>query len=1254
MTDRVLWPGGDIRPALYYFNNTIIMKKFFLLAFVLLVCGCAGMKEQIGELDDRLTVLESQVESLQSKVDDLQNLISGKKFISDVRENEDGSYTLLIINSAGVQSSITVKDGDDGSSPQIGVKEEDGVMYWTIDGEFVLDGEGQKLPVAGEDGNDGVTPQFKIEEGYWYVSYDNGTSWQECGKAQADADPSVFKGVELSEDGKLVHITLADDSVLTLEIYRQFGIVFEPSEEFVGPGETVSVPFSLTGADENAVVEAIAGEGWKAEVKLAEDGLSGTIEITAPAEGSTGKVIVLANDGGYKTVMRTLTFITGVLNISTSSVEVPASGGAVSVDVETDMDYEVSIPEDAQSWISVVETKGELREETISFSVSANDTDFPRQAEVGLVSGGATVETILIFQIADYEPDVMVLQVNAQEYTSSSAAKYSNQVYLPLYGNVDVTVNWGDGTSETVQKDITTVNARAFHTYAESGTYYVTIKGTAEEINGSNINKNIAPAITAVLQWGTLGATSLDGAFRYNTSITSVPEPSDGAFAAVTKAGNMFDGCTSLLSVPENLLSAATGLTDVGSMFNDCASLTAIPAGLFASCPAITDMSSLFVGCASLKEIPADLFSKQTEVTNMANLFKECTAIETVPENLFASQTKVTNISSMFNLCSSLKSVPAGLFAGMSSVTNIATMFKGCSALETVPEGLLDVFTKVTNINSLFSGCSSLGNLPSDVFKNLSAVTTASYLYEDCVRMTEFPSISHMTSLKTVPGMWKGCSAITTVPADYFPSSVSTGTSAAYMFQNCTSLVSVPEGLFDDFASVTTMNQMFENCTSLASLPTGIFDSMVKVTSANLVFNGCSNFTGESPYTVVDGVKVHLYERSTENGFAVIKNHNDTFAGCEKMADYSYIPIDWGGISDGTKDVPVLVLSMTPKSGTEYYEFDVNIKGTDVKSCKYVLGTKEIVELRVEEMGGYEQLCNRYGASFTDANIDNINSETGYSISATDMEAGTEYMLVVMAKNVHGTTIEAVTASTEPAPEGEADYERYIGTWTVTSASSEITGQPQTFTVTVEPYRVNESFLVSGWGITTMGDRDTAPFIMDYADGNVSVSTGDYYGMVGMYYVYLRYRFQQNGKPYVWVTDNALCTGTYGSDGSVTLTMGKFTLPSDGQEYQVTGMDYTLYSGGQYYESLDLFKPGYTVSDYSVGPYTLTRSGEASGAVRKAASVRAGSGFAGSSAYAGAGMPSSSEAGFIQLQTGTRSKPDAASVRKGASQVRTL
>ncbi len=92
-------------------------------------------------------------------------------------------------------------------------------------------------------------------------------------------------------------------------------------------------------------------------------------------------------------------------------------------------------------------------------------------------------------------------------------------------------------------------------------------------------------------------------------------------------------------------------------------------------------------------------------------------------------------------------------------------------------------------------------------------------------------------------------------------------------------------------------------------------------------------------------------------------------------------------------------------------------------------------------------------------------------------------------------------------PAGDADFERYIGTWTVTSTSAEKSGAPQTFTIQIEPYRVNESFRVSGWGITTMGNADTAPFLMDYADGKVSISTKDYYGMVGLYYVYLKYRF---------------------------------------------------------------------------------------------------------------------------------------------------
>ena len=58
----------------------------------------------------------------------------------------------------------------------------------------------------GQDGKDVVIPKLKIENGYWYVSYDNGTTWVEIGKATgedgADGD-SMFKVV--TYDGEYIY-----------------------------------------------------------------------------------------------------------------------------------------------------------------------------------------------------------------------------------------------------------------------------------------------------------------------------------------------------------------------------------------------------------------------------------------------------------------------------------------------------------------------------------------------------------------------------------------------------------------------------------------------------------------------------------------------------------------------------------------------------------------------------------------------------------------------------------------------------------------------------------------------------------------------------------------------------------------------------------------------------------------------------------------------------------------------------------------
>ena len=151
----------------------------------------------------------------------------------------------------------------------IGVAQDtDGVYYWTLNGEWLLDDNGNKLPVSGkdgqngtngsngqdgadgkdgadgQDGKDGITPQLKIEDGYWYISYDNGATWtQLCkatgedgkdgqngtdGKDGQDGD-SMFQSV--TQDENYVYFTLADGTII--KIAKGSGSNDQPNSEFI-------------------------------------------------------------------------------------------------------------------------------------------------------------------------------------------------------------------------------------------------------------------------------------------------------------------------------------------------------------------------------------------------------------------------------------------------------------------------------------------------------------------------------------------------------------------------------------------------------------------------------------------------------------------------------------------------------------------------------------------------------------------------------------------------------------------------------------------------------------------------------------------------------------------------------------------------------------------------------------------------------------------------------------------------------------
>ena len=131
------------------------------------------------------------------------------------------------------------------------------------------------------------------------------------------------------------------------------------------------------------------------------DNATGTIEITTPSTILPSEVLIFVTDGKERTIMRSINFVEGVIVVTTKSYTVGYNGGTVTVDLSTNIDYTVEIPEADKSWISVADTRtrAAMRDETLTFTVASNSALTVRYSTIRLVDNlGITSETILITQ----------------------------------------------------------------------------------------------------------------------------------------------------------------------------------------------------------------------------------------------------------------------------------------------------------------------------------------------------------------------------------------------------------------------------------------------------------------------------------------------------------------------------------------------------------------------------------------------------------------------------------------------------------------------------------------------------------------------------------------------------------------------------------------------------------------------------------------------------------------------------------------
>lgn len=283
----------------------------------------------------------------------------------------------------------TGEKGADGITPVIGVKNEDGILYWTVNGEYLLDDKGAKVSVAAP-----VTPQFKYvaEEETWYISLD-GKEW----KALSGKMDHCFLFQSVTEDDEKVVFTLQDGSTIEIPKEKPFSFTLSESNAVTSTGNTVEIPYTLTGGDDATIVDCIASGNITATVNTAKS----VIVITAPATAESGKVVVFATRAD-KSIVRVINFVGCEFTVSSDAITAKATGETITFKVKTDIEkdgYNVVLPADCP-WLSNVVTRA-VREDEITVDVAANGTTNARSAKISLqTKTGVEISAITISQEA--------------------------------------------------------------------------------------------------------------------------------------------------------------------------------------------------------------------------------------------------------------------------------------------------------------------------------------------------------------------------------------------------------------------------------------------------------------------------------------------------------------------------------------------------------------------------------------------------------------------------------------------------------------------------------------------------------------------------------------------------------------------------------------------------------------------------------------------------------------------------------------
>ena len=702
------------------------MRKGILLIFTMLatLIGCgqyddSELKSDINDLKSRMAALEKQCKNMNENLTSLQAIVDAiqkQDGIVSVTDLPDGQGYSVKFVSGKVIYLYNGKNGTDGVTPKISVrKDSDGIYYWTVDGDWLIV-DGKKVRAVGLDGKDGqngndgkdaVTPQLKIENGFWYISYDNGNSWNKLGKATGengkdgqDGD-GFFKSVTV-EDGYAVFV-MNDSEQTTLRIpiagvstvssikyvpESLDGVVKVRYSKIDGKNVPVDIVIKFEVMPQGAVDYIV--KNWK-EVLTAKAIYASS---TKAAIGDFVTMNIKNVVGGEDNII-VVTIDANSLDDLFFSTDIPV---AANLRLSVKMNGSESISSDYLP-LSPLLSKDEIIEYTTVTGERINYNKFFRikknGSEISLTDSHVDDTWRILIEGLPFEDNLFSCNFEDLSFGNHNKLK-SLSFVTPI--ELEALSFWGcDGL---VKVDLSNVNT-------ENVTQMDNMFSNCESLTSLDLSS-----------FDTGNVMQMQYMFCFCKSLTSL-DLSSFDTGYVTQMDNMFYGCESLPSL--DLSSFDTrNVTHMNNMFFGCESLTSLDLSSFDT-RKVSQMINMFSGCKSITSLDLTGFDTR-DVTNMENMFSDCKSLTSLDLSSFDTR-NVTIMNYMFSDCESLTSLDLSSF-DTGNVWLMNNMFSGCESLTSLNLSGFDT-RRVSDMGRMFTGCKSLVSL------NLSGFDTGKVMYMD-------------------------------------------------------------------------------------------------------------------------------------------------------------------------------------------------------------------------------------------------------------------------------------------------------------------------------------------------------------------------------------------------------------------------------------------------------------------------------------------------------------------------------------------